>query len=130
MSLPERIRAVRIAHEDGTQRAFAEKIGVTTRSVIRWENNKQVPTRAHAAEIAAIHGLPLELFTGQTAEQTMAIHERVFAELESMRRDMRTEMDAFRAEIRDQVREDFAELLVRALKADRDADDPPRAASA
>lgn len=55
-----KIRRFRFDHDEMTQQALAEKIGVTRQTVIAIEGNKYSPSLAAAFRIAAVFGVPLE----------------------------------------------------------------------
>jgi len=54
------IRRFRFDHDEMTQQALAEKIGVTRQTVIAIEGNKYSPSLAVAFRIAAVFSVPLE----------------------------------------------------------------------
>lgn len=55
-----RVRELRFMHDEMTQQALAEKIGVTRQTVIAIENNKYSPSLEVAFRVAEVFGVPLE----------------------------------------------------------------------
>ena len=55
-----RIRALRFAHDEMTQAALAERIGVTRQTVIAIEQGRYSPSLEMAFQIARVFGVPLE----------------------------------------------------------------------
>jgi putative transcriptional regulator len=54
------IRRLRFDHDEMTQQALAEKIGVTRQTVNAIEQGKYSPSLEAAFRIAAVFGVPLE----------------------------------------------------------------------
>jgi putative transcriptional regulator len=65
MSQPTRhltntIRALRFAHQEMTQQALADQVGVTRQTINAIEGNKYSPSLEVAFRIAQVFGVPLE----------------------------------------------------------------------
>ncbi len=58
--IKNRIRALRFEHDEMTQQALAEKIGVTRQTVNAIEGGKYSPSLEVAFQIAEVFGKPLE----------------------------------------------------------------------
>ena len=58
--IENRIRRLRFAHDEMTQQALAEQIGVTRQTVIAIEHGKYSPSLEAAFRIAAVFGVALE----------------------------------------------------------------------
>lgn len=55
-----RVRTLRFEHDEMTQAALAEKIGVTRQTVIAIEQGRYSPTLELAFQIAHVFGVPLD----------------------------------------------------------------------
>ncbi len=58
--ITNRIKELRYAHDQMTQQALAERIGVTRQTVNAIEGDKYSPSLEVAFRIAAVFGVPLE----------------------------------------------------------------------
>ena len=66
-----RIRALRFAHDEMTQAALADRLGVTRQTVIALEQGRYSPSLEMAFQIARVFGLPLDdVFDYPDGEQT------------------------------------------------------------
>ena len=54
------IRKLRFEHDEMTQQALAEKVGVTRQTIVAIEKEKYSPSLEAAFKIAAVFGVPLE----------------------------------------------------------------------
>ena len=70
-SIQNRIRALRFEHNEMTQQALADKIGVTRQTVNAIEGNKYSPSLEVAFRIAGVFDRPLEeVFQYAAPEET------------------------------------------------------------
>ena len=60
MAIENEIRRLRFEHDEMTQQALAERIGMTRQTVIAIEQNKYAPSLEAAFKIANAFGVPLE----------------------------------------------------------------------
>lgn len=59
-AIRNRIRELRAAHDEMTQQALADRVGVTRQTVNAIELGKYSPTLEMAFRIAAVFGVPLD----------------------------------------------------------------------
>ena len=59
-AIENQIRRLRFEHDEMTQQALAERIGVTRQTVIAIEHGKYSPSLEAAFRIARVFGVPLE----------------------------------------------------------------------
>lgn len=60
LRISNQIRKLRFEADEMTQKALAERVGVTRQTIIAIENAKYSPTLELAFQIAAVFGRPLE----------------------------------------------------------------------
>lgn len=75
LPIGERIRHVRREILGVTQEAFARQLGVSGRTVKRWEASFIAPTRENAEKIAALANLASEIFYPDETEESEPIIE-------------------------------------------------------
>jgi putative transcriptional regulator len=59
-SVTNNIRALRFAHNEMTQAALADRVGVTRQTIIAIEQGRYSPSLEMAFQIAHVFGLPLD----------------------------------------------------------------------
>jgi len=60
LHISNNIRKLRFAHDEMTQKALAEKVGVTRQTIVAIEKAKYSPSLELAFRIAHVFGIPLE----------------------------------------------------------------------
>lgn len=84
----ERVRYVRTVICKESQEAFARRLGVSDRTIKRWEASFVAPSREHAEKLAGIAEVPVDLFFPEAVEDESTDKvEKLLLEIRSMFRD-------------------------------------------